>query len=242
MKRILSYGGIAAIAIFSLVFLFYFYLPFVSEPEGASLEVKSLVETQNELGFIPIVSTQAIFIPEPQNPRDLEAQLEKEKEEISATLNQEVEAAKKSKKKAAKGKIKYAGAPIPSNWQTMAPKVIELNLSAQRIYRWENGQRIDENLISSGKRGYDTPQGLFYTKNKIPLAYSRKYRLYMPNWMAFTRWGHGLHALPVFKNGKVEGAAHLGKKVSHGCVRTSTEFSKVLYDWADVGTPVIIHS
>ena len=71
--------------------------------------------------------------------------------------------------------------------------------------------------------------------------------------------GYGLHALPYWKvrpgnriegevkdgrlytNGKLyEDYAHLGKPMSHGCVRLGIAASKVLYDWATNGTPVTI--
>ena len=86
-----------------------------------------------------------------------------------------------------------------------------------------------------------TPTGVFNVRNKINVAYSRKYRLYMPYWMAFTPWGHGIHELPVFKNGKREGANHLGRPVSHGCVRLGIGPAQTTYAWANVGTPVVIH-
>jgi len=138
--------------------------------------------------------------------------------------------------------VRYQGQPIPNNFQNMASKVIEINLSNQTISRLENGQKLDENQVSSGKKGMETPEGLFYVKNKIRIAYSRKYRLYMPYWIGFTSWGHGLHELPVFRNGKKEGADHLGRPVSHGCVRMGVGPAEMIYDWAEIGTPIVIHS
>ncbi|MCX6806907.1 MAG: L,D-transpeptidase [Candidatus Berkelbacteria bacterium] len=240
MKKIIGYVGLAVIFLAAGFYLFYFYLPGMSEPEGLSLEVKTRREVQKELGYIPIVSpTQTVFLPEGQNEETLETEREKEALSLQSTLDKEAEAAKKVRRTSA---YRYGAQPIPGNFQNMASKVIELNLSSQVITRWENGNKLDEAQISSGKRGMATPVGLFRIRNKIDMAYSRKYRLYMPYWMAFTSSGHGLHELPVFRNGVREGQNHLGRPVSHGCVRMGIGYAEQVYNWAEVGTPVVIHN
>ncbi len=244
MKKIVGFLGLAVVLVFGGFYLFYFYLPSLAEPEGLSLEVKTDKEVKNELGFLPIVSpSQITFLPEVKDFETLEAQQEREKTELQAIIDQEAEAAKKyiKSKKSSKGSSRYTGAPIPENFQSMTPKVIEINLSSQTLTRWENGQKLDENLISSGKRGSQTPTGLFQVRSKTGMAYSRKYRLYMPYWIAFTGWGHGIHELPIFRNGRREGANHLGRPVSHGCVRLGVGSAETVYNWAEIGTPVIVH-
>jgi len=86
-----------------------------------------------------------------------------------------------------------------------------------------------------------TPTGTFKILNKAGRAYSRKYNLYMPYWMAFTGVGHGIHELPEWKSGYKEGANHLGIPVSHGCVRLGIGPAKTVFNWSSVGTPVVIH-
>ena len=64
----------------------------------------------------------------------------------------------------------------------------------------------------------------------------------MPNWMALVASGKfGIHELPEWPSGYKEGASHLGSPVSHGCVRLGVGPSKRVYDFAEVGTPVIVH-
>ena len=240
MKKIVSFLGISLIFLSSCVYLFYFYLPSLSEPEGLSLEVKSRAEAKNELGFVPLVSpTGTAFLPENSETDDLAIAQEEEQKSLQGLFDSQAEAAKKTVRKT--GSSRYKGAAIPDGWQNMEPKVIELYLTEQKMRLWENGQNINEFQVSSGRRGMDTPTGLFRVKNKIDLAYSRKYRLYMPYWMAFTNYGHGIHELPVFKNGVREGANHLGRPVSHGCVRLGIGAAQQVYGWANVGTPVVIH-
>lgn len=121
-------------------------------------------------------------------------------------------------------------------------KYIDINLSSQIMTIFEDGAVLDAYLVSSGKRGMDTPVGTFQIYNKHPRPWSNKYSLYMPYWMAFTGSGsYGIHELPEWPGGYKEGVDHLGIPVSHGCVRLGVGPAARVYDWAEVGTPVVIH-
>jgi len=122
-------------------------------------------------------------------------------------------------------------------------KYIAVDISEQKLRYYQNGYLINEQIVSSGKKSMPTPIGEFKILNKIEVAYSRAYNLYMPHWLGFTWGGAGIHGLPYWKNGKkivYEGANHLGQRVSHGCVRLSLEAAEELYDWVVVGTPVFV--
>jgi lipoprotein-anchoring transpeptidase ErfK/SrfK len=124
----------------------------------------------------------------------------------------------------------------------VAGKYIDINLSQQIMSTFENGRLLDSYLISSGKRGMDTPKGEHKIYNKSPRPWSKKYSLYMPFWMAITSSGsYGIHELPEWPGGYKEGANHLGTPVSHGCVRLGIGPAKTVFDWADIGTPVVIY-
>ena len=121
-------------------------------------------------------------------------------------------------------------------------KYIDINLSQQILSTFMDGRLLDSYLISSGKRGMDTPKGNFKIANKTPRPWSKAYGLYMPNWMAMVSDGKfGIHELPEWPGGYKEGANHLGTPVSHGCVRLGVGPAKIVYDWVDVGTPVVIY-
>lgn len=121
-------------------------------------------------------------------------------------------------------------------------KYIDVNLATQVMTTFENGKLLDAYLISSGKRGMATPSGAHQIYNKAPRAYSKAYGLYMPNWMAIVPDGKfGIHELPEWPGGYKEGANHLGIPVSHGCMRLGVGPAKIVYDWADIGTPVIVY-
>ena len=124
----------------------------------------------------------------------------------------------------------------------LAGKYIDLNLKGQMMTTFENGKLLDAYLISTGKKSMPTPEGSFKICNKYPRAWSKKYGLFMPFWMALVPSGDfGIHELPEWPGGYKEGAAHLGTPVSHGCVRLGIGPAKIVYDWAEIGTPVVIH-
>ncbi|PIP24480.1 MAG: hypothetical protein CO140_03995 [Candidatus Moranbacteria bacterium CG_4_9_14_3_um_filter_40_7] len=121
-------------------------------------------------------------------------------------------------------------------------KYVDINLAVQILSIFENGKIIDSFLVSSGKRGMETPRGQYAIRNKTPRAWSKVYGLYMPFWMAIVPDGKfGVHELPEWPGGYKEGASHLGIPVSHGCVRLGIGPAKTVYDWAEIGTPVIVY-
>lgn len=121
-------------------------------------------------------------------------------------------------------------------------KYIDVDITHQTMVLFEHGRAVDSYLVSSGKRGMDTPQGEFAVVNKALRPWSKTYGLYMPHWMAFTGDGkYGIHELPEWPGGYKEGANHLGHPVSHGCIRLGVGSAKRVYEWADIGTVIYIH-
>jgi len=122
-------------------------------------------------------------------------------------------------------------------------KYIDINLKSQVLSIFENGKILDAFMVSTGKRGMETKQGTFAIANKTPRAWSKKYGLFMPYWMALVSSGEfGIHELPEWPGGYKEGINHLGTPVSHGCVRLGVGSAETVYNFAEVGTPVVIHS
>lgn len=124
----------------------------------------------------------------------------------------------------------------------VAGKYIDINVSSQVMTIFENGKVLESYLISSGKPGMDTPKGEYHIYNKAPRPWSKKYGLYMPYWMALVADGKfGIHELPEWPGGYKEGVSHLGRPVSHGCVRLGVGAAKKVYEWADQGTAVFVY-
>lgn len=126
------------------------------------------------------------------------------------------------------------------NYNFNGLKKIVIDISEQNLKAYEGEKIFLDTKVSTGRPGMGTPLGNFHILSKNPRAWSSKYGLYMPYWMAFTTKGHGIHELPEWPGGYKEGANHLGVRVSHGCVRLGVGPAKQLYDWAAIGTPVIV--
>lgn len=124
------------------------------------------------------------------------------------------------------------------------PKRIEIDISRQRFYAWLGDRLIYEFPTSTGLPGRDTAAGHYKVLDKIPMAYSSIWRLKMPYWLGIYYVGNienGIHALPIRPDGSVMWGGLLGQKASYGCVILSTQAARLIYEWAEIGTPVHIH-
>jgi tetratricopeptide (TPR) repeat protein len=124
------------------------------------------------------------------------------------------------------------------------PKRIEIDISSQRFYAYQGDRLVYNFLTSTGLPGRDTAVGHFKVLSKIPMAYSSIWRLNMPYWLGIYYVGrieNGIHALPIRPDGSVMWGGLLGQKASYGCVILSTQAARLIYEWAEIGTPVDIH-
>jgi lipoprotein-anchoring transpeptidase ErfK/SrfK len=121
-------------------------------------------------------------------------------------------------------------------------KYILVDISEQHMYVYE-GDALIYSFVASTGIGNSTRVGTFAVQSKIPNAYGSTWNLWMPNWLGIY-WSHGLengiHALPILSNGATLWEGYLGSPVSYGCVVLGTYESQILYDWAEIGTPVEI--
>ena len=124
----------------------------------------------------------------------------------------------------------------PGDWVwagSVAPKgpvLVYVDLGRQQAHVYRNGIRIGVTTISSGKPGFDTPNGVFTILQKNKHHRSSTYNnAPMPNMQRLTWKGVALHAgnLP-------------GYPASHGCVRLPMEFSEILFNTTTMGGTVVI--
>ena len=121
-------------------------------------------------------------------------------------------------------------------------KRIEIDISEQHMYVYE-GETLVYSFIASTGMQNSTRIGNFSVLNKIPNAYGATWNIWMPDWLGIYWSGslqNGIHALPILSNGATLWAGFLGRPVSYGCIVLDTYDAQVLYDWADIGTPVEI--
>ncbi len=128
-------------------------------------------------------------------------------------------------------------------------KVIYVSLSRQTMWAYDGDQLIFEYLVSTGlpteeNPNHDTKPGVFRVKTKMPEAYARTWGLRMPYWMGIYDAGsleNGLHAMPYRNNGRLV-SWRVGSRGSFGCVVLKGDQMKRLYDWAELGTLVVIRN
>jgi lipoprotein-anchoring transpeptidase ErfK/SrfK len=121
-------------------------------------------------------------------------------------------------------------------------KYILVDISEQHMYVYENGQLIYSFVASTGINNA-TRTGMFQVQSKYPNAYGSTWNIWMPDWLGIYYAGgleNGIHALPILPNGATLWAGFLGSPVSYGCVVLDTYDASVLYNWAEIGTPVEI--
>ncbi len=110
------------------------------------------------------------------------------------------------------------------------PVVVSVNLETQTAAVYRNGIEIGTCLVSTGRKGYETPTGVFHILQKDADHHSATYgNAAMPYTERLTWGGVALHAggLPGYPS-------------SHGCVHLPFEFSKRLFAITELGGTVII--
>jgi lipoprotein-anchoring transpeptidase ErfK/SrfK len=113
----------------------------------------------------------------------------------------------------------------------VAPKVpnpaaltilINIDKSKQRMTVLLDGVQTYDWPVSTGKAGYSTPSGTFTALSMNKVWYSKEWdNAPMPHAIFFMKDGHAIHGSYEVK--------HLGKAVSHGCVRISPQNATTLY-------------
>jgi lipoprotein-anchoring transpeptidase ErfK/SrfK len=134
--------------------------------------------------------------------------------------------------------------PLPTPTPMPGPQRIVVDVSEQRMYVYEGEELRWEWVVSTGEPGRATALGNFAIQSKIPMAYASTWNLDMPYWMGIYWSGpleNGIHALPIQRaTGRKLWDGFLGQRVSYGCVILSDENAETLFDWVEMGTPVII--
>ena len=104
---------------------------------------------------------------------------------------------------------------------------------------YEHNNLIKDFIISSGASNTPTPKGEFEIYGKNPLIWSTLYEQYLPYALRFFG-DYLIHEVPYDVHKVRDGLEDLGKPVSHGCVRLGIGDAEEVYEWADMGTRVIV--
>jgi lipoprotein-anchoring transpeptidase ErfK/SrfK len=102
---------------------------------------------------------------------------------------------------------------LMASFPAAADVVITIDKSTQRMTIAVDGLNRWKWPVSTGARGYDTPNGSYIPFRMEKDYFSKEWDdAPMPNSIFFTQRGHAIHG---------SHDKHLGKPVSHGCVRLS---------------------
>jgi len=112
------------------------------------------------------------------------------------------------------------------------PLFLVIDLSTQRATLYRNGIVIGASTVSTGRKGRETPTGVFTILQKEVAHRSRTYDdAPMPYMQRLTWKGVALHA------GRLP-----GYRASHGCIRLPAGFARLLYGVTKIGMPVMIRA
>jgi lipoprotein-anchoring transpeptidase ErfK/SrfK len=130
-------------------------------------------------------------------------------------------------------------APFKTVTMTGAGKWIEVDLSKQQLTMWLGNTIVMQTLISSGRAATPTQAGEFAIYSKTPMTTMTGTILgeyyYVPDipWVSYFDQGEAFHGTYWHHN--------FGHPMSHGCVNMTIADAKTLYDFAPIGTKVIVH-
>lgn len=115
-------------------------------------------------------------------------------------------------------------------------KCILVIISRQMTYAYQDGQVMNATAVSTGVRGHNTPTGTYHVYGKTAKQKMSGPGYYLPNvpWILWWSGDYSIHGTYWHHN--------FGHPMSHGCVNMPTPTAKWYFDFAPVGTPVIIRA
>jgi len=158
---------------------------------------------------------------------------------------------------ASAGLVRADAAALPSFLPEMPPgivpavagKTIVYSMGQMRIWALAPGYRLVKTHLVSGRYG-NPPPGRYHVFSKSTSSFAvRKPEI---SWLYMVRFAKtplgnniGFHQIPLRclpgkKCEPVQSEAELGQPRSSGCVRQKPSDARWMYNWADIGTMVIV--
>lgn len=141
--------------------------------------------------------------------------------------------ARRSSSRPVRGAV--GGGTVPAPPPSGGRRWIEIDLSAQTLTAYEGNRPVFQRLVSTGLPRTPTPIGTFRILWKLPSQRMTGPGYDLPNvpWvMYFTNRGHAIHGAYWHNN--------FGHPMSHGCVNMRPGDAHWLYNFAPVGTTVVV--
>ena len=113
---------------------------------------------------------------------------------------------------------------------------IEIDISDQKLTAWQGDVPVFETIVSTGKPGWRTLPGKFKVYVKYDQTRMRGPGYDTPDvpWTMYYSGAFAIHGAYWHNN--------FGTPVSHGCVNLRVPEAQALYEWASVGTEVVVNN
>jgi hypothetical protein len=115
---------------------------------------------------------------------------------------------------------------------------LTVDLSAMRVTAYKGGQAVIEApVLTKGRPGswWETPAGLYKINSKDKEHFSSMGNVYMP-WSMQFQGNFYIHGWPYYPDGQPVASTYSG-----GCIRLSNETAKAIFDFAEIGAPILVY-
>jgi L,D-transpeptidase-like protein len=130
-------------------------------------------------------------------------------------------------------------------------KLILVSLAAQRLQAFQDGRLVQETLVTTGRPNLSTDIGpMQVVRKSSPWTMQSPWPKGSPYWypdtpvkmvLWFTNTGEGMHDADWEPLSAYGPGSHTGPFASHGCIHVPPAAEQFLFDWAPIGTPVVIY-
>jgi len=135
--------------------------------------------------------------------------------------------------------------------QSGPTRLITISLQAQRLIAYDRGRVTVDTLVTTGRPALATDIGAMrVTRKDSPWTMQSPWPKGSPEWypdtpvrmvLWFTDNGEGLHDASWQPDATLGPGSQNGPFASHGCVHLPLAAVTTLYQWAPIGTPVIVY-
>lgn len=140
-------------------------------------------------------------------------------------------------------RLVISGNPTATTPAPSGPKKIVVDISEQRCRQYQGETLLNTWACSTGMRNA-TKTGTFRVQSKLRKAYGSTWDIWMPYWLGIYWAGsteNGIHGIPWnASNGRKIWAGLVGTPATYGCVMLKDAPMETLWNWADIGTQVVI--
>jgi len=135
--------------------------------------------------------------------------------------------------------------------QSGPTRLITISLQAQRLVAYDRGRVAVDTLVTTGRPALATDIGAMrVTRKDSPWTMQSPWPKGSPEWypdtpvrmvLWFTDNGEGLHDASWQPDATLGPGSQNGPFASHGCVHLPLAAVTTLFQWAPIGTPVVVY-